>query len=441
MNRKQRQDLTLSDLATVYGCCGLFDICSDNDLLSLSMQGADPFLDWLGWIASDVCLIRKNFISWIRPEQSGGVCTEGYVSDPCADPNGVEWGECDFTLYDFGRVRRHGPVRDITANAMRYCDKQPRYRLDGTVISDDREYDAKTVAETLLQDIRRYTITGNAATDGLYDGLQQLVTNGYTDSNGRRCAIMDSLVIDWNSNGMAGGNGITWNGNAIANTYNLVDVLQDVFRRIRQRISWSPALASQPLRVGDIVLVMPTFMTRCLLDSYTCWSVCPVATPDTIQQQLQTFEARTFRQQLLGGMFGFGRIFLDGFEIPLIGYDWELITGPTRGDIYLLTGGVGNLKTLNYQYLNMNNVPTSGYPHAASDFMATDGGKFLHWANYDNTCVEQLLEIRPRILSYTPWANARFQNVVCNTPTGPLSPDSCDTSFFPETSFSVAACE
>lgn len=433
---KRDVDLALSNLATIYACCGLFDMCGDEDLLSLSMQGADKFLDWLGWQPSDVCIIHKDFIQWMRPDDN---CSPGYVGDPCADPNGVEWGTCDFELTDFGRVRREGPVRDITENSERLCERQPRYRLDGSPITDDREFDMRVLAEVVLQDIRRLTVTGNAGTAGQWDGLQQLVANGYTNTDGRICAMMDSYVVNWNGNGMGGGNGITWNGNAIANTFDFVDVLKDVVRYIRQRISWSPTLASQQMQVGDMILVMPTFLTECLLDFYTCWSVCPGTTAAGIVQALQTFEARTFRNNLLGGMFGDGQITLDNITIPLLGYNWGLVNGPTTGDIYLLVGSIGTIKTMQYQHLNMNSVSQSGYVDA-DQFAPTDGGRFLHWNNTDHTCIQQIMEIRPRMLSWAPWTNARFQDVVCGTPLGPLSPDPCDTSFFPETSFSVAEC-
>ncbi len=242
---------------------------------------------------------------------------------------------------------------------------------------------------------------------------------------------MDSIIVDWNGNTLAGGAGITWNGAAIAATWDFIDVLLAVFRRIRQRISWAPALAAQGLRVGDIVLMMPTFMTRCLLDSFTCWSVCANAVIDT-------YEARQFRQQLNGGMFGDGRIYLDGFEIPLLAYDWGTINGPTTADIYLLTGRVGNIRTLNGQFNDMRSVPGS-YPGGV-EYAYTDGGRILTWTNRDHTCVQQIVEMQPRILAWAPWAQARFQDVVCAQPGGPLSPDPLETSFFPETSFSVAAC-
>lgn len=424
-----------ADAPLIYGCCGVFDMCADEDLISLSMQGADPFLDWLGFERTDVCIIRKEFITWIRPEQVGGAATAGYVGDPCADPNGTEWGKCDFTLENWGRIRREGPVRDVTINDVRYCERQPRFRLDGSPISNDDEYDSMVIAEVMLQDLRRYTITGTTLTAGLWDGLQRLVRSGYTDAAGTRCTSMDSIVVDWNGNSMAGGAGVTWNGGNIGATYSFVDVLLDVARRIKQRISYSPTLAAQAMSVGDIILLMPTFMTRCLLDLYTCWSVCGNG-GNLDWVVLQSLEGRTFRNRLMGGMFGFGRIFLDDFEIPLIAYDWELITGNDRGDVYLLTGQVGNVKTMQYQYLDMTPVPRT-YPEIGYD--VTDGGRFLHWVDNDETCVQRTMEIRPRMLSWAPWANARFQDVRCETPTGALSPDP-DSDYFFEDYFYEPEC-
>jgi len=431
-----RQRETLSSMATIYGCCGLFDLCGDQDLISLSLQGSDPFLDWLGWEKSQECVIKRNFIAWNRPEYGiQGTPTAGYLSDPCDDPSGVEFGVCDFTLTDYGRLRREGPVRDVTMNAVSYCETQPRYRLDGTVINDDREFDARVVAEVLLQDLRRQVVIGNAATGGQFSGLENLVKTGYKNADGSDCGLMDSAVVDWNANGMGGGAGMTFNGNAINAGFNFVDVLLDVYRRLRQRLSWSPTLAAQPLSVGDIILVMPTHLVRCLLDHYTCWSVCEGTQYNEVA--LQSYEGRTFRNGLNGGMFNSGKIYLDGFEIPLIAYDWELIKGPTLGDVYMLTGQVGAVKTFMGQYNDMSLVPPA-FPE--SNYFYTDGGRFLGWIDRDETCVTQTMEIRPRLLCWAPWLQARFQNVRCETPTGPITADPVMTSFFPQTSFDIAAC-
>lgn len=434
MRTQQVQRLTESSLGSMFGCTGLFDICGDADLMSLSFAGVEPFLDWIGWMGTDLCEVRRSFINWVRPEYSTGSPTAGYVADPCAPANSVEFGTCEFLQDTFGRLRRAAPTRDVTRNQVRLCDVQPRYRLDGSPIRSEREFSQYLATEALIQDLKRMIVTGNDATPGMFDGLEALVKSGYTDFRGKRCASMDSIVIDWNGNTMAGGAGITWNGAAVGASYTFYDVLRAAIRRVWQRIRWAPALAAQRLRVGDMAIVLPDFLAQCLLDHYTCWSVC-VGTQYN-EANLNTLEGRQFRDTLNGGMFMAGRIYIDGFEIPLIAYDWELIKNATGtvGDIYVLVRGVGNMRTLYGEYLNMSSVP-AGYPEAS--YFVTDAGKLLGWVEEDETCVKQTHEMQPRLVSWAPFTNIRFQDVRCTVPGGALSPDPT-SSFFPETSFPVA---
>lgn len=425
-------DLSISDAATIYGCCGIFDLCGDSDLMSLSFAKTEPFLDWLGWEPTKVCEIKKNFITWERPAYAQGSPTSDIVADPCADGNGVEWGECDFTLDHFGRLRRRSPTRDVTRITLRLCDNQPRYRLDGQQIRDDDEYDMRIVTEVLLQALKRLVITGNHATPGSFDGLNVLVNNAYVNSRGRRCSIMDSIVVDMNGNGMAGGAGSTWNGAPIGAGYNFIQILLAVYQRIRARIRMAGALSGN-LAVGDMILAAPSTLIQCILNTFACWSTCGMvdAIPAGDVQQVMAY-----RNSLNGGMFGAGRIFLDGFEIPLIAYDWGLIQSPTLFDAFLLTNKVGGVRLINGQYNDMRDLgnAVSGY------YQATDGGRLLTYVGeLDNTCYNRTVEMQPRMLMWAPWAQARFHDVQCNQPGGVLSPDPL-SSFFPETSFSVADC-
>jgi hypothetical protein len=140
----------------------------------------------------------------------------------------------------------------------------------------------------------------------------------------------------------------------------------------------------------------------------------------------------------MGGMFGDGKIFIDGFEIPLMSYDWGMVDSVTGGSTcYLLTGKVGSVRLISGQYLDMTAVP-AGYPDA--DYSYTDGGKFLTWVDRQKTCILRETEMHPRLLLWAPWAQVRFQDVVCQALGGILGSDPWDTSFFPETSFCVPAC-
>ncbi|GAG24612.1 unnamed protein product, partial [marine sediment metagenome] len=252
-----------------FGCCDFFDNCAD-EVFSLYYQGSLDLLDWMGFAPTDECKRSVEFIPCIGPEQAEGVDTGGYIADPCAEPNGIRFGSCSLDVEDFGRYGRKSPTRDIY-KPRNYCKTRPRRFLDGSPIVSEDMWDMTFVMDQMLNDIRKHLITGNAATPGQFDGLQQWVTTGY------ECEAIDGHVLNWNNNGMAGGAGITYQGAATSPGYDLVDWLLDLLRNIKERISWSKLLRGKRIGIGDLIIVLPGFMARCLLDFYTCWSVCPGA--------------------------------------------------------------------------------------------------------------------------------------------------------------------
>lgn len=423
-----RRTLVLDDMASPFGCCSFFDECTD-ELMSLHFNGRLGLLDYLGFMPNDECKKTVEFISFVRPERNlQGLPTDGHIANPCDDPSGIEIGSCELTLENFGRYGRVGPTREIMKPKV-YCKTSPRRRLDGTVVTSEQEWDIRFATDQLLQDIRKDVVEGSSLTAGQFDGLERWVRSGYD------CSILDSIVVDWNGNPMTGGAGITWNGNAIAATWNFVDVLLSAIRRIRQRILWSPVLSAQEPMVGDMILALPSFMINCLLDHYTCWSVCDGSQYNEVA--VQSYEARAFRNTLLGGMFGNGRIFVDGFEIPLMAYDWGLIKGPTRGDIYLLSGSVGSVRIWEGQHLS---ATTAAQQFGNLGYFSLDGGRILGTSVTENECYQTKIWMHPRLWCLAPWAQIRFQDVVCRDPMGPLSPDPDETSFYPLTSFDPAEC-
>ena len=64
--RSKEASLTNSTMASMYGCCGLFDLCGSNDLLSLTVVG-EQFLDWLSFRANNECNQFVKLITYIGP--------------------------------------------------------------------------------------------------------------------------------------------------------------------------------------------------------------------------------------------------------------------------------------------------------------------------------------------------------------------------------------
>ncbi|HEY65551.1 MAG TPA: hypothetical protein G4O02_13375 [Caldilineae bacterium] len=406
-------NLTLSTMASMYGPNGLFHICGDNDLLSLTIE-PEPFLDWLGWKPNNESTQLVKLISYIGPEGTAGGSPTGGTAAACDDPSGVEFGTCEILLPDKGRIKRAGPVRDITENNRRVCDQYPLYFKDGRRIEHEIVWSLTLAGVALRQDLKRMVVAGNSNNANEFAGLQQLVNTGYKNvHDGRRCSAMDSIVIDWGGNDMSTGpNGV----------HGLVDYLIDIVRRIRQRAMWANL---GNIAVGDMVLMMPSFLRDCLLDAFTCWSVCPGRQYN--EANLNTFEARTFRNTLNGGQYGMGQIFVDGTPVPIITYDWQSfgqVGGAFTGDIYVLTRRIGNVPVLWGQYIDMTDpaqafAEEAGYMH----YRAVDGGRFLTYWKTDNECTQAVIVMRPNVYLSAPWAQARIASVACQRPLPPLSPD------------------
>jgi hypothetical protein len=428
----QRQT-SVSNLASPFGCCNFFDQCND-EILTLSFSGALGLLDWMGFNVSEDCYRTVEFIDYQGPSgTAAGAATGGAIDNACNDPNGIEFGSCQLSVTDFGLYGREGPTRQIF-KPKKYCKTYPTYRLDGTPVTSENEWDMIFTTNVLLDDIRRDLITGNDANAGEFDGLENWVRTGYD------CGSLNSYVINWNGNPMSGGAGITVNGVAAPAGFDFVDFLRDAHNQIKQRISWSPLLRGQQMMVGDMILVMPWQWVLCLLDFFTCWSVCADGDPQVF---LNSLEGRDFRNTLNGGLFGAGRIFLDGDEIPILAYDWDLIKGPKTADIYFLTGAVGNFRIWEGEFLSAESSLSEFFsdPSAGSDaYFSTDGGRVLGRVDTNNLCREMKLWMSLRLFNRAPWAQVRFQNVQCQRSLSPLSPDPLESSFYPQSSFSVANC-
>ena len=421
--------LTLSTMATMYGCCGLFNPSGSNDLLSLTIE-AEPLLDWIGWRPNNECNQLVKLISYVGPAGTAEGAEGTGAAAACEDAAGVEFGTCQVLLPDKGRLKRAGPVRDLTEDNRKVYDEYPVFLKDGQQITDELMWSVTLAGIAIKQDLKRMLITGNAANANQLSGLNTLVNTGYRNvHDGRRCSAMDSIVIDWNNHVMS---------YALNGTHVLVDYLIDIIRRIRTRALWANLGG---IGVGDMVLMMPSFVRDCLLDSFTCWSIC--AGSQYNETVLNTFEARQFRNTLNGGLFGMGQIFVDGTPVPFITYDWMAINQSAPyfvGDIFILTRRIGNVPTFWGQFIDMSQpaarfAEEAGYGH----YRALDGGKYLAYWKTDNECTQITVVFRPNLHLSAPWACARIQNVACMRALNPLSADPT-SDYYAEEYLSPATC-
>jgi hypothetical protein len=423
---EKEASLTLSTVAPMYGCTPLWSPTGSNDLLTLSVPD-DKFSTWLGWQANDECTQTVKLLSYVGPADAGGSPSNGAAA-ACADAPGSEYGACEIMLPDKGRIKRSGPVRDVTEVNRRPYQGFPMFTKQGKPISNDLVWSFTVAGNTLKQDLMRMLITGNNSNANEFAGLETLITTGYKDMNtGNRCRAMDSTVLAWSSQPMS---------YKADGTHTFVDYLIAIVRKIRNRAN---ATGLGGIAYGDMVLMMPDYLRNALLDSFTCWSVCPGAQYN--EANMQTFEARNFRNSLNGGLYGDGQITVDGEQIPILVNGWMTIGQAApyfTGDVYVLTRMVGNVPLMYGQYINMDTASAALEMEAPeAHYKAVDGGRFLTYWKYDNECVQSTIVMRPNLFVRGPWAQARITDVGTLPVVAPESFDPT-SGYFPGTPVAAA---
>lgn len=416
---RQRRDadpLTLGTGPTMYGeNTHLLSAhaTAENELMSLSLSGTyGPLLDWIGWKGVKYFEKKKYFLTYTDVSgMAADTPADSENLNACAPGPESEFGSTSYTLTGWQNIKMGGKVVKISQTDMTFAESSETLRVDGSPINNEDEWQTWLATSSLLKRLNRSIITNTSF------GLQTLVNTTYAS------AAVDSTVINWNGNDVAGltpaSAGVTYNGAAVADGIQLIDLLQYFWYRMLMRIANAPALSGN-IAAQDVALVVPYFMIDPLLNSYVCHQICGGDT-----SLLNSTEARAERQRVGdGGQFGFGFIELGNTMISLLPHDPEMITDTTGVfDMFMLVRGVGNTRLLEGQYLDQRGVSVPGYT-------ALDDGKLMTWENIDNNCRQRQVQLEWRVDMPGPWAQLRITNVTAEALGGVYSADTASGFFF-----------
>jgi hypothetical protein len=403
---------------TLYGCTGLFGLCGPDEVVGLTMSD-DKLIAWMNWRANNVCEQFAKFLTYMDVAGTAAGSPSSLAGRPCDDPPVAEKGTFEIFIGDKGLLRVAGNPIELTKVGERKCDKQPTYTLPlpgapgGVRIDNDVDFEAIVAGEALKNEISRLTIDGDKTNAGEFDGLQQLVNTGYTDvKTGLTNAMIDSTIVAWANDNMDGA--VNGNGNLIAYVIELA-------RRVRRRVRMA---GGGDVPVGEMVLVMPSFLRDCFLDAFACYGLCSPSQYNELFRD--NLAVREFRDKFNGGLFGDGYITVDGQPIPIIAHDWLPVTqsGVNHvSDIYILTRRVGARQVLYGQYHPMGEAVDVARKYGADHYRLLQGDRIIQWVKWDNLCLQTAIAIKPNLYLSAPWAQVRITNVGCNPRLAPISDD------------------
>jgi hypothetical protein len=392
---------------TMYGRNSFLDPCYQGDMFGLQTE-THGILSWLGWRKNPFWKKTVQFITWWR----GAGADEGTTGagSPCEDPTGWEWGECSYDMCHTSWYHRQGDPLG-PHNVQNRCLTSQRVRMNGTVITDDWEWQLNGILQALKQDVNWDVVHGSHLNSWEMNGLESIIRTGYTDNNGNPCPMVDSWLIDWLNDDLDG---------AINGWGNFFDMLHELVNLILRR-----ARPIGRIRESDMVLFTQPFMADCLLDAFACYSVCGVNTQNDRTDQALRAQILAYRNSLNGGPLYDGEAavgFLklkNGRRVPIMVDETFDITKPGANyctDIYLMTRRIGNRDVFYGEYLDL-----AEYANRMRKFTTNNiagirveaGGRFAFRGKMDNWCGMAMAGISPELYLSAPWAQARIMNVCC----------------------------
>jgi hypothetical protein len=416
---------------SIYGRNSIFDPCSTGDIFGLQVA-THGLMNWLGWRSNRFYRRRVDFMTFWGIKDTHGVSGAAVpataTGSPCADPTTWEYGTCGYDQIHTSWYHLGGDALDPHTIVQDRCETTPKYRLNGIQISDDVEWQMNGIMNVLAQSIDRDVVHGSHDNSNQMNGLESIIKTGYAGDNGVACPQVDSIIVDWAHDNLDG------EDNDLGNFFEYLD---EVVTEIEYRASQLGGIAE-----NDMILLTSRFMATCLLDSYSCYTICGVTDLQTVSEVAMRAEARKLRRDLNGGPLYDGRNAVgylqlkSGRRLPIIVDDSMDIDKPNNAmyctDVYVLSRQIGSTSVLYGEYLDMRTYENRVKAQMPGFTARADAaGRFVTKGKEDNWCIQLIMGTSPELYLAAPWAQVRIENVCCSRKRQPISGDPFQPDYMP----------
>jgi hypothetical protein len=423
----QRQQLAASGLSQtlLYGQGGLFTMCASDTLINASLNDSG-LASVIPWRPTSAEVRRQPLLTHIGVGSDYDP-DEDQPEDQCEDPPATTYATCEIE-WCLGRIRHRSPNYDRLDQGLRWCDRQPVYRLhgdvtvggevvapSGTMIQNDAEWGAVTAAVGVRQTLGRWLYTGNVATNAnMFDGLEVLVNTGYSDLKSHEdCTAVDPEVKTYCSPIGAAG------------APNIYAYLDAIVTRILQRATMG---GFERPRAQDMLLVAPSGIVERLYEYWACvLGPCSTMAGTTVATSPQNIDA-AWARQTADDLRNRGVLRIHGMDIPVLMDDYQPLVEEDDGyyaDIYILTMQLGGMPVVFGEYQDFTaNVgdAITGYSQELYGGRPTDGGRFYVWQERTNTCFDTRVALKPRLVILAPQVQGRLTHVGYEPLQEPIAP-------------------
>lgn len=364
--------------ATTSCCTPLFNSqCLDGSIGLFHTGGESRLaLEWFGMGRAKARRTETAYLQYMGAIKQGNGATNmpGVPSAICMPGETTSFGEpCVDTLDCFGLLKLCSDPMVDGGNSLPYCERAPRFLVNGEMITDDEMWHEANATEALLSDMAYNLLWGvkDATTNKMgHYGLWSLL-QGYGDTRDYTipCSEMTPHILDWGGNPPCAAQpqaGITFDGQALADqfTLNLYSTIRDYLRGMRRRMRRTSGISTTNWGYGDWAMLGPEEVFDCMIECATCFTECAGN-----MAWMSSERAAIKLQELRNAGEGFGGWDLDNYEVPFIPFDPTLITqvgaaapsytGSLKNsdgtyNIMFLFRGVGSQRVLQPEYNPMD---------------------------------------------------------------------------------------
>lgn len=411
----------------------LFDICSDEDLVSLTMVDRyDPLLDVIGFRNSSLHRREKNIITYMDADGTGAGTPVDYIStDACAPGEHGEFGYCKWVCQGFTEFKATTEPYNLADIGLKLCERYPTFRFDGSQIDNDYEWGLVTTTQAMLKGVHRWFIEGTGySASAQTPGMAELIDFGYIDPDGNACPAMDSTVLDLLGQGCSPAGGLsgneTVNGTPIGTAgFTLIDYIQQFVINTVQRIRRSQWEGQRPIFIG---IIDPNAL-QCLIDCYICHTECGGRVLDMEELSVRQMLNDMRRQIAFNGTV---TMTFSGYPITFYTYDYGLVTDAVNSLSQFFIGAlfIGGNKTVGFEPKDFRNaLSNAAGTTETGEKNVTDQGRMLSYTDWDHLCFRTTAHMHLRLCVEVPWAWMKVENFLCRQLI-PFSGDPQNPNFF-----------
>jgi len=232
-----------------------------------------------------------------------------------------------------------------------------------------------------------------------FDGFDRLIRTGVVDSTtGEDCASMDSVIYDY-ANQHVGATGVI----------DIVRLFASVYRQLQQR-------ANMYRMVGArwVIFMHPDLFHR-LTELWPCtYLTNQCSMPTDGEVIVNGSDQVAMRDNMRTQNF----LWMLGQRVPVVTTFGMTNTALDEGfvsDVYFVNTHAMAQQTTYLEWFDLNNPDLTQYVNAlgaVGDVASVNNGMYLVTQERKGACLQYKFETKPRLVTLTPYLNARIENVV-----------------------------